>query len=152
MCSSDLEYKIHALLAAHTPIDVFGVGTDLATSSEAPSSGVVYKLVEIQDGGRHLYPSKLSPGKHTLPGAKQIFRHADHDVLGLATECLGTGEALQGPVMLRGELLEPLPTLEQSRDHATQSIAKLPSTEWRVLLSPALQQLDEKVSHEHSLL
>ena len=75
MATGDLnEYKIHDLLAAHTPIDVFGVGTDLATSSEAPSSGVVYKLVEIQDGGRHLYPSKLSPGKHTLPGDRKSTR------------------------------------------------------------------------------
>ena len=162
MATNDLnEYKIQELLAAQAPIDVFGVGTELATSYDAPALGVVYKLVEIEDGGQHLYPSKLSPGKHTLPGAKQIFRHADHDVLGLANECVGSGIALQRPVIAHGELVEPLPSLAESREHAAQSLAQLPSAilslfegkeAWPIRLSPALTELDQKVSHEHRLL
>lgn len=165
MATNDLnEYKIQELIAAQAPIDVFGVGTELATSFDAPSLGVVYKLVEIHlendDGGQHLYPSKLSPGKHTLPGAKQIFRHANHDVLGLANECVGSGIALQRRVIVRGQLVEPLPSLAESREHAARSLAELPSAilslfegkeTWPIRLSPALTELDQKVSHDRLL-
>jgi nicotinate phosphoribosyltransferase len=157
MATGDLnEYKIHELLAARAPIDVFGVGTDLATSADAPFLGVVYKLVEIEAGSERRYPCKLSPGKHTLPGAKQIFRFADHDVLGLAHECVAGGEALARPVIIRGELVEPLPALAETRERAARLLAALPAgllsvfegkESWPVRLSPELTALDEKVSH-----
>ena len=35
----------------------------------------------------HRYTIKLSEDKHTLPGAKQIFRYPDHDQLGRSVEC-----------------------------------------------------------------
>ena len=48
MATSDLnEYKILEYAAAGVPIDAFGVGTDLATSTDSPNIGVVYKLVEL---------------------------------------------------------------------------------------------------------
>jgi nicotinate phosphoribosyltransferase len=47
MASGDLdELKIAELIAAGAPIDAFGVGTELATSGDAPSMGTIYKLVE----------------------------------------------------------------------------------------------------------
>ena len=86
MATSDLnEYKILEFAAARAPIDAFGVGTDLATSTDSPNLGVVYKLVELD--GR--YTAKFSEDKHTLPGAKQVFRFADHDVIACSWECLG---------------------------------------------------------------
>jgi nicotinate phosphoribosyltransferase len=67
MASGDLnEYRIREIVAAGAPIDAFGVGTELATSADAPSLGVVYKLVEIGDR----YTAKFSPDKVTLPDAK----------------------------------------------------------------------------------
>ena len=49
MATSDLnEYKILEFAAADAPIDAFGVGTDLATSTDSPNLGVVYKLVELE--------------------------------------------------------------------------------------------------------
>ena len=40
MATGDLnEYKIHELVAAGAPIDVFGVGTELSTSADAPVAG-----------------------------------------------------------------------------------------------------------------
>jgi nicotinate phosphoribosyltransferase len=154
------EYKIHELIAAQAPIDVFGVGTELSTSGDAPSLGVVYKMVEIQSDG-HRFTSKLSQEKHTLPGAKQIFRMADHDVLGRATECIacdtGTVEALQRPVILNGKLLEPLPSATEARKNAQERLARLPAQcqslftskePWRVELSPELMQLDARVRKE----
>ena len=53
MASGDLdEWRIAELVAAGAPIDAFGVGTELATSGDAPSMGAIYKLVEIE-GSQH---------------------------------------------------------------------------------------------------
>ncbi len=155
------EHKIHELMAARAPIDSFGVGTDLATSADAPALGVVYKMVEIECGGERRFTTKLSEDKHTLPGAKQIFRFPDHDVIGLATECISCGradvEALQRPVILQGRLVEPLPTAAQARDRAAASLARLPAAcqslfeakdPWPVELSPELTKLDLRVRQE----
>src|SRR5580692_8547683 len=132
MATGDLnEYKIHELVAAGAPIDVFGVGTDLATSSDAPSLGVIYKMVEMETAGEHRYTAKLSQEKQSLPGAKQIFRHAGYDVLARSTECISCDneavEALQRPVILGGKLVEPLPTVAQARRYAAERLARLPA-------------------------
>src|SRR5258708_5512700 len=120
MATGDLnEYKIHELLAVQAPIDVFGVGTELATSADAPSLGVVYKMVELENASGPRYTLKLSEDKHTLPGSKQVFRYADHDQLARSSECPSCppgsppAEALLRPVMIGGRLVEPLPTAEQ---------------------------------------
>jgi nicotinate phosphoribosyltransferase len=128
MATGDLnEYKILELVAGGAPIDVFGVGTELATSSDAPSHGAVYKLVEIEAGGAKRYTAKYSEDKSTLPGAKQVFRYADRDVLACARECHMGAEALLRPVILNGELIAPLPGAAQAREHAREAIAKLPT-------------------------
>ncbi|MGB6334658.1 MAG: nicotinate phosphoribosyltransferase, partial [Thermoanaerobaculia bacterium] len=73
--SGDLdEVSIAALVAAGAPIDTFGVGTRLTTSSDAPYLGGIYKLVEIEDRDRVLPKLKTSPGKVTYPGKKQVLR------------------------------------------------------------------------------
>ena len=162
MATGDLnEYKIHELVAARAPIDVFGVGTDLATSADAPSLGVIYKMVEMESAHQHRYTAKLSYEKHTLPGAKQIFRHADYDVLGRSTECISCGddsvEALQHPVILGGKLVERLPSAAEAKRYAADRLARLPApchslfqveNAWRVDLSPGLKELDESVRKE----
>ncbi len=164
MATSDLnEYKILEFSAAGAPIDAFGVGTDLATSADSPNLGVVYKLVEL--GGR--FTAKFSEDKHTLPGAKQVFRFAGHDVIACSWECLGCGagepaaQALLRPVILRGNLIEPLPTARAARENAAESVKRLPiavrslfdtGQEYRVEHSRELSALYEKVQHENSLL
>ena len=164
MATSDLnEYKILEFAAAGAPIDAFGVGTDLATSTDSPNLGVVYKLVELD--GR--FTAKFSEDKHTLPGAKQVFRFAGHDVIACSWECLGCGagepsaQALLRPVMLHGKLIEPLPTASAARQHAAESVKRLPTAvrslfdtgqEYRVEHSRELSALYEKFQHENSLL
>ncbi len=69
------EYKIERLLAQGAAADAFGVGTELGTSGDAPSIGGVYKLVEDERGPR----VKLSTGKATLPGRKQVWRTRTDD-------------------------------------------------------------------------
>ena len=172
MATGDLnEYKIHELVAARAPIDVFGVGTELSTSADAPALGVVYKMVEMESAelGRR-YTVKLSEDKATLPGAKQVFRYADRDVLARSSECptcpedaeltdIEQAEALLRPVILEGRLLEALPTAAEARQHAAESLAKLPapchslfeSHGWRVELSLELEALNERVRKGVSL-
>lgn len=155
MATGDLnEYKILELVAGGAPIDVFGVGTELATSSDAPSHGAVYKLVEIETAGKKRYTAKYSEEKSTLPGAKQVFRYADHDLLACAHECMMGSEALLRPVVLNGRLAAPLPSVADAREHARAAIGRLPTKlrslfeadpPWLVERSEELQRLSAEV-------
>jgi nicotinate phosphoribosyltransferase len=149
MVSGDLnEYRIRDLVRSGAPIDAFGVGTQLATSGDAPSMGSIYKLVETETCGIKRFTAKYSDDKGSLPGGKQLFRDTMRDVVARSGEC-GNGEALMRPVILGGKLIEPLPTLEQARHRAAESIAKLPEplrqlevTEpWPVIHSRELREL-----------
>jgi nicotinate phosphoribosyltransferase len=143
--SGDLnEYKIAALMAAGAPIDAFGVGTELTTVADAPSLGCVYKLVELSDGrGSQSGRIKLSAGKRTYPGRKQVFRQRDpdgrfdHDVIGLDDERL-PGERLLVEVMRAGQLLGPLPSLSTLQSRCREQLDCLP---------PALLALDGRTTY-----
>jgi nicotinate phosphoribosyltransferase len=126
--SGDLdEYRIEELLASEAPVDSFGVGTQLGTSGDAPFLGGVYKLV-AEDSQPKI---KLSTGKVTLPGVKQIFRssdggHYDHDVIGLNTEQLD-GEPLLQSVLKDGRrVMEPEP-LDEARSRCRAALDRLPA-------------------------
>jgi len=156
MVTGDLnEEKIHDLLAARAPIDVFGVGTELSTSADAPTLGVVYKLVELETAAGSRHPVKLSHDKQTLPGAKQVFRYADHDLLSRANECpscpqgAGACVALQRPVIIGGALVEPLPSAADARKRAADS-QPVPDG-WRVEISAELTALDDNIRRGVSL-
>ena len=146
LASGDLdEDRIAELLAAGAPIDAFGVGTRMGTSEDAPSLGVVYKLVEDSRGPK----LKLAEGKATLPGRKQVFRCGDHDVLGLMEERVD-GRSLLGPAAI-----EPLDAI---RERCRASIAALPSRvqgldvadpAYEVRISPELGALRERLAAEH---
>ena len=130
MATSDLnEYKILEYAAAGAPIDAFGVGTDLATSTDSPNIGVVYKMVELD--GR--FTAKFSEGKHSMPGSKQVFRFPTHDQIACSWECPTCGKdepppsALLRPVILGGRLLEPLPDPATARRHAGECLRRLPT-------------------------
>jgi nicotinate phosphoribosyltransferase len=133
MATGDLnEQKIRAICEAGAPIDLFGVGTELAVSLDAPTLGAIYKLVEMEIGGHKRYTAKFSDDKQTYPGPKQILRYRDRDLIAGAWECPkpgpdgDRGEALLRPVMLGGRLVEPLPTAADARAHCTAMLARLP--------------------------
>ena len=106
MLSGDLdEYAIQELVREGAPVDAFGVGTQLAASADAPGMGTIYKMVELDISGIKRFTAKLSEDKSTLPGAKQIFRFEDHDVLARSGEC-SKGKALLRPVLLGGQMVE----------------------------------------------
>jgi nicotinate phosphoribosyltransferase len=150
--SGDLdEYRIRELVAGGAPVDVFGVGTQLATSGDAPALSAIYKMVELEIGGIKRFTAKYSEDKISLPGGKQIFRAQARDVLARSGEC-GNGEALLRPVMLGGCLVEPLPTLEDARARAAACLAKLPPSlreletaePWPVVHSRELRELIDR--------
>lgn len=149
MASGDLdEYKIRDLVQAGAPIDAFGVGTQLATSADAPSMGAIYKLVELDIRGIKRYTAKFSEDKISIPGAKQVFRDHERDVIARSGEC-GRGEALMRPIVIAGKLIEPLPTVEEARARAAESVAALaprlreldPAEPWPVIYSRELREL-----------
>ncbi len=104
-----------------------GVGTKMATSSDAPYVDVVYRL-----SGRSMPIMKLGEGKHTLPGCKQVFRSMKNgvysgDTIGLERERLG-GVPLLAAAMKKGRLVQRLPSLEQTRVHVADEFSKLPES------------------------
>ena len=69
------EDQIAAIVTANAPIDGFGVGTSLTTSSDVPALDCAYKLQEYAGLPRR----KHSPGKATWPGRKQVWRRYGAD-------------------------------------------------------------------------
>jgi nicotinate phosphoribosyltransferase len=119
--------RLQALARQGAPIDSFGVGTSLTTSSDAPALDCAYKLQEYAGRPRR----KLSEGKVTWPGRKQVWRRfrqdgaIAEDTVALVGES-AHGEPLLQPILRDGRLVTDLPDLAQSRAHAAASLAQLP--------------------------
>jgi len=145
------EYKISAIIADGACIDAFGVGTKVGVSADAPYLNIVYKMVKF--GGRNV--RKLSSGKATLAGEKQVFRETDtdgrylKDTVGLRSETMPKAAALLEPVMTAGRCLRPHPTLSAIRDRFKANFACLNDRfksldtppAYPVALSPKLETL-----------
>jgi nicotinate phosphoribosyltransferase len=119
------EFQIEALVAADAPIDAFGVGTLMGVSADAPSLDTVYKLVQL--GDRSVV--KLSPGKATAPGPKQVFRGSslEQDLIGLREEQAPDGfEPILVQVMERGRRTGPAERWEAARDRLAGDLDLLP--------------------------
>ncbi len=120
------EDEIAMLLAGGAPIDGFGIGTSLTTSSDAPALDCAYKLEEYAGVARR----KRSAGKATWPGRKQVWRRFDAagkmagDILSLEDDRID-GEALIEPVMRNGRRLRR-PSLDEIRANAARNLAALP--------------------------
>ncbi|WP_084040499.1 nicotinate phosphoribosyltransferase [Demequina sp. NBRC 110053] len=125
--SGDLdEHRIAELIAAGAPIDSFGVGTQMGVSADAPALSAVYKLAEAD--GRPVL--KLSTGKDSLPGRKQVWRVErdgllDHDVIGLDGEEL-PGRPLLEHAMSGGRRMGQAPSMADARERCERGLASLP--------------------------
>ena len=121
------EFDVERLLNAGAPIDTFGVGTKVGVSADAPSLETVYKLVEY--AGRPTM--KLSIGKQTRPGAKQVFRQnlGDGDILAERSEPAPNGfTPLLCEVMRAGERTQPRETIAVVADRLAADLARLPES------------------------
>jgi nicotinate phosphoribosyltransferase len=148
LASGDLdEHRIASLLGGGAPIDAFGVGTAVSTVRDAPALGAVYKLVDTEHEGRHVAVIKLSTGKVTLPGLKQVWRvtqdgMATHDTLGLIGETQ-IGRPLLRCVMRDRKRLAPSPSIEDIARTARRSREEMPAD---VRAIDRLESLDVRVT------
>jgi nicotinate phosphoribosyltransferase len=128
------EFQLEELTIAAAPIDAYGVGTKMGTSSDAPMLDMAYKLVEY-DGTPRL---KLSTDKVSLVGPKQVWRRYDQSGC-MQEDLIATRdeeppdegwEPMLRPVMVEGRPI-PLPSLDDIRSLHRREMESLPE----VLLS-----------------
>jgi nicotinate phosphoribosyltransferase len=148
------EDGVAAMLNAGAPIDGFGLGTSLTTSSDVPALDCVYKLQEYAGLPRR----KRSVGKATWPGRKQVWRRYDPDgrmagdVLSIETD-QQPGEPLIRLVMQGGRRAAPVSGLAESRDRRARELARLPEplrllepdAPYQLQVGEALQRLAAEV-------
>lgn len=121
------EYEIEELLSREAGIDAFGIGTKMGVSADAPYLDIVYKLVRY--GSRNV--RKLSPGKVTLAGPKQVFRKARssgrfiEDIITPRQERITTARPLLGKVMENGRIVAPTESLEVLRSRCRKQLESL---------------------------
>ena len=121
------EYEIDKLIQGGAPIDLFGVGTKVGSSADAPYSDMSYKLV-CYDGQPVM---KLSPEKVSPPGAKQVYRLQEtdrrfaQDIVALQEEKLPGGEPLLETVMESGQRTRPAPSLTEIRERFNRDFQQL---------------------------
>ena len=117
------EYRIAELTAAGAPVDAYGVGTKMGVSADAPYLDSAYKLVEYD--GRPVM--KLSAGKVTLPGAKQVYRGAAGDIIALRHEPAPPGSRpLLVPAMQDGRRLAPAEPVAAASQRCASGLRALP--------------------------
>jgi nicotinate phosphoribosyltransferase len=147
------EFDLDRLAAV--PFDSYGVGTKMGVSADAPWADIAYKLVEYQD--RPVL--KLSTGKASWPGEKQVFRQkndkgeVETDIIGLRDEAV-SGESLLKEVMRNGRTRSAHPTLLETREMLAADLATLPESvkaihepsRIPVEFSPKLKALREEIA------
>lgn len=154
------ESRIQALLAEGAPIDGFGVGTDLGSSSDAPSLDFAYKLTEYAGQPR----LKNSPGKPMMPGRKQVWRFRDPrsgqftgDEITTADETRDA-EALLRPAVENGVAATTQTDPDEARARCRRDVARLPdairgleaaATPYPVTFSERLERLREQALAGH---
>jgi nicotinate phosphoribosyltransferase len=156
------EFKIRDLLKKGACVDSFGVGTNMGTSSDAPSLGVIYKISEVTDADGKFFPTmKLSQGKVTYPGRKQVFRVQDKkgrfvkDILALEKEKI-KGRPLLKKVVDKGKIVYRSPSLGQIRMSVKNNLARFPEelqavyprSRYPVLISPQLKKLRRSLARQ----
>ncbi len=149
------EFGLARLVQADAAIDAFGVGTKVGVSADLPYLDMVYKLVQYN--GRDV--RKLSPGKQTLAGKKQLFRRRDargvytEDIIGIKGEVCDRAQPLLETAMHSGRITGPPPALADMRQKFRSDFENLPDRykhlshpdEYPVRLSPALAALQKRV-------
>jgi nicotinate phosphoribosyltransferase len=151
------EYDLAELSAGQIPYDSYGIGTKMGISADAPWSDMSYKLVEYDN--RPVL--KLSTGKVSCPGKKQIFRLLNdsgkfaRDLIARRDENL-PGERLLKEYLRDGVLVESLPSLLDCRAAFARDFAALPDAvrairepkEYAVEFSAPLRELQGRTAQQ----
>ncbi len=152
------EYDLADFADAGVPYDSYGVGTKMGVSADAPWTDCAYKLVEYD--GRPVL--KLSTGKVSWPGKKQVYRLRDadgqlkNDCVTRRDESVPDAEPLLKKIMAQGKIVAPLPSLEQSRAAFLEEVSRLPEPmksilnpeHYSVEFSAALKELRDAVERK----
>ena len=152
------EFKIDDVLSRGAKIDAFGVGTKMGVSADAPYFDMAYKLVQYD--GRPVM--KLSTGKVTYVGAKQVFRFfdddgfIDHDTIGLKSENHPPAHTLLQTFMVSGKRVRDPENLETIKMRVEKEFMKLPpqcktldaEKKVRVEISEELEKLQQEVKQQ----
>ena len=170
------EWVIRSLDEQEAPIDLFGIGTRLATGQPDAAFDGVYKLAMCGGAPRMKFSESLS--KSTLPGRKGVTRFLDEngrffaDAIHLGEEgpparmrhpfeprkqldlANRDSEPLLREVVTGGEPAEPLPSVTEAAAYARRRLELLPPEHqrlenphtYKVGLSPALVDLREDQS------
>lgn len=159
MASGNLdEFKVEVLVEAGAPIDFYAVGTRLGVSADAPYLDIAYKLVEYER--RPIL--KLSSGKKTWIGKKQVYRHydtegkMDHDRICLLDSSDSDGEPLLDLVMKEGKPTRPPESLTAIRARFGEEWERLPQKYrairpegyYPVEISEVLRTLDARTAED----
>lgn len=143
------EYIVRSLLQQGAPIDIFGVGTSVATGQPDAALDGIYKLAAAGDAPRIKISENVS--KITLPGVKQVWRMFDRDgkfwgadVVGMANEAQPgrmvdpfdaektldlsglRGEAQLQLLVDDGEPVQPLAGVAEASSYCRERLALLP--------------------------
>ena len=123
------EYRIKELEIGEAPIDIYGVGTKIAVSEDAPWLESVYKMVEIDSRP----VNKSSDGKKSYPYKKNILRK--HDSKGnFVEDFVLSGQnisdydgctSLLSTYIEHGKTIKEHSGLTDSRSHHQEQFAKL---------------------------
>ena len=123
------EYRIRELELSGAQIDVYGVGTKIAVSADAPWLESVYKMVEINSRP----VNKSSDGKKSYPHKKNVFRKCDSKgkfiedfvVSDLRSSEFSIYTSLLSTYIENGKTIKKHPELIYSREHHIEQFAKL---------------------------
>lgn len=169
------EYVIRSLLEQGAPIDLFGVGTSIATGAPDGALDGVYKLAAVNGEARLKVSDNIT--KSTLPGRKQVTRFVNEagafmaDAVHLADETdfsrmihpfephkqldlsAWIREPLLQPLLENGRTLSPSRNVSRSAEYARERLSLLPPEharfeyphEYKVGLSPRLHDLRDQL-------
>lgn len=133
VASGDLnEHSIKRLCEVKAPIDLYGVGTELVASLDAPALSGVYKLTSLEIDGIARPIAKFSASKASYPGVHQVYRRFAGGVIAGDTVALEHeppprgGEPLLAVVMRGGELTAPADSIDAIRTRVRSGLAALP--------------------------
>lgn len=172
------EYVMQELKAQDAQIDIWGVGTHLATAYDQPALDGVYKLAALRDEqGQWCYKLKLSeqPVKISNPGIHQVRRYYRDeefvmDVIydlelgieenptvfigdkAVTVEHYDAFVNLLVPVFRKGKLVYPKESIQEKQKLALCQVEtwqqKNAETSYPVVLEQKLSVLKEKLIHE----
>lgn len=155
------EYRLEKIVAKKAPIDLFLGITEIVNSADAPILEVVHKLAEIKTERGTRSVMKLTHGKKSYPGRKQVFRikdkqgHYIKDIIGLEKDKIANSEKLLEKYLDKGKLIKDLPKLEDIKAYYARYLALMPKklkslkpASYPVELSAGMKKLIANFKHQ----